>query len=131
MDGVGDFTGGGSEGGDEVAMTPEFVGARALFVNEGDAWVDVGDMSEPGFPDKRGELDLEPEHLSWEDGSDLVTAGAAHGEIRRGELGEVGGVGEESPRRGSGDGEYLSLMEGVNAHGKTTNGEALWFGFRG
>jgi hypothetical protein len=25
----------------------------------------------------------------------------------------------------------LSLMEGVNAHGKTTNGEALWFGFRG
>ena len=131
MDGVGDFTGGGSEGGDKVAMTPEFVGTRALFIDEGDTWVDVGDMSEPGFPDERGELDLEPEHLSGENGGDLVAARATHGEIGRGELGEVGGVGEECPRRGSGDGECLSLVKGVNTHEKTTNGEALWFGFRG
>jgi hypothetical protein len=25
----------------------------------------------------------------------------------------------------------LSLVKGVNTHEKTTNGEALWFGFRG
>lgn len=131
MDGVGDFTGGISEWSDEVAVAPEFVGTRALFINEGDAWVDMGDVSEPGFPDKRGELDLEPEHLSWEHRCDLVTAGATHREIGRSELGEIGGVGEESPRRGSGDGEYLSLMEGVNAHEKPTNGGRLWFGFRG
>ncbi len=102
-----------------------------MFIDEADAWVDVGDVSEPGFPDKRGELDLEPEHLSGENGSDLVAARAAHGEIWRGELGEVSGVGEKSPRCGSGDGECLSLMESVNAHEKATIGGALWFGFRG
>ena len=102
-----------------------------MFIDEGDAWVDVGDVGEPGFPNERGELDLEPEHLSGENGCDLVATRAAHGEIRRGELGEVGGVGEESPRCLSGDGECLSLMESVNAHEKATIGGALWFGFRG
>jgi hypothetical protein len=74
---------------------------------------------------------LEPEHLSGENGCDLVATRAAHGEIWRGKLGEISRVGEESPRCFSGDGECLSLMESVNAHEKTTIGGALWFGFRG
>lgn len=102
-----------------------------MFIDEGDAWVDVGDVGEPGFPNERGELDLEPEHLSRENGCDLVAARAAHGEIWRGELGEISRIGKESPRCFSGDGECLSLMESVNAHEKTTIGGALWFGFRG
>ena len=102
-----------------------------MFIDEGDAWVDVGDVGKPGFPNERGELDLEPEHLSGENVCDLVATRATHGEIWRGELSEVGGVGEKSPRRVSGDGESLSLMESVNAHEKDTIGGALWFGFRG
>ncbi len=102
-----------------------------MFIDEGDAWVDVRDVGKPGFPDERSELDLEPEHLAWEHRCDLVAARATHGEIGRGELSEVGGVGEESPRRVSGDGESLSLMESVNAHEKVTIGGVLWFGFRG
>jgi hypothetical protein len=43
-------------------------------------------VGEPGFPNERGELDLEPEHLSGENGCDLVATRAAHGEIWRGEL---------------------------------------------
>lgn len=131
VDGVGDFAGGVSERSDEVEMTPEFIGTHALFVNEGDSWIDVGDVGEPGFPDKRGELDLEPEHLSGVNGGDLIPSGVAHGEIWRGELAEVGRVGEKSPSCVCGDREGLSLMEAMDAHAKATNGGALWFGFRG
>lgn len=131
VNGIGDFARQIRQWGNQMAMTPKLVGPGALFIDERDARVDVGDVSEPGFPDKRRELDLEPEHLPWENGCDLVSARTAQSEIWRGELGEVSWVREKVPRFSSRNAEFLSLMEGVNAHKKTTNGETMWFGFRG
>lgn len=46
----------------------------------------------------------------------LVPIWAAHGHIWRGESGEVGGIGKESPSGAGWDGQSLCLMEGVEFH---------------
>lgn len=113
IDGIADLAGGVAERGDEVAVAPDFIGAGALLINETDAGIDVGDLGDPGFPEEGGELDLEPEHLTWENGVNLIAVGATHGHVGRGELGEIGGVGKEVPGGSCGDGEDLGLMKSV------------------
>ena len=68
MDGVSDLAGGVADRGDEVAVPPQFVGAGTLLVDERDPRFDMGDVSDPGFPDERRELDLKPQHLAGENG---------------------------------------------------------------
>lgn len=116
VNGVYDLARGIGERVDEVAVTPQFVGAGALLVDEGDAGIDMGDVSEPSFPDERGELDLKPKHLTGENGGHLIPARAAHGEIGRGEVGEVGRIGEEIPGSGGRNREGLGLMQRMDDH---------------
>lgn len=116
MDGVSDLARGFGERGDEVAVTPEMVGAGALLVDEGDAGIDMSDVGEPSFPDERGELDLKPEHLTGKNGGNLITAGASHGEVWRGESGEIGRIGEEIPGSGGRNREGLRLMQSMDDH---------------
>ncbi len=116
MDGVSDLARGFGERGDEVAVTPEMVGAGALLVDEGDAGIDMSDVGEPSFPDERGELDLKPEHLTGKNGGNLITAGASHGEVWWGESGEIGRIGEEIPGSGGRNREGLRLMQGMDDH---------------
>ena len=68
VDGVSDLGGSGADWGDEVAVPPQFVGAGALLVDERDTGIDMGDVSDPGFPNERCQLDLKPKHLTWENG---------------------------------------------------------------
>ena len=116
MDGVSDLARGFGERGDEVAVAPELVGSGALLIDEGNAGIDMSDVGEPRFPDERGELDLKPKHLTGENGSDLITARAAHGEVWWCEPGEIGRIGEEIPGSGGRNREGLGLMKGMDDH---------------
>ena len=80
----------------------------------------VGDLGDPEFPDQGRELDLEPEHLSREDGAGLIAPGVPHFHLWRREAAEVGGIGEKGPGVGGGDGEALGLVEFVEFHGGDT-----------
>lgn len=97
-----------------VAVMPEAIGSKALFVYEGAAFFDGFDLGDPRDGKEGGELNTVDDDGSRIDGA-VGAAGGGESEVVGGDFVEIEGMGEEFPRLGSGDGEKLLLDDVLHA----------------
>lgn len=95
---------------ERVAMMPEAIGSKALFVDKGSPLLDGLDLGDPRHREEGSELDFVDDDCAGVDRS-LGATGSGKAQIVWGDFIEIEGVGEKCPGLLAGDGKKLLLND--------------------